>query len=137
MRKSRLLAMLAVTVASLAFISVATAADQQVVKVGKKGEAVFTEPTQIGDVTLKPGHYRFQHRVQGDDHLVSFTQLLMSQGNHVTGTTLGAKDSGEIKCRVEPMDKKASETRVTMSTEGGVHRITRIEIAGENVAHVF
>lgn len=137
MRKSWLLLLVAVMVASLGFINAATAADQQVIKVGKKGEAVFTEPTQIGDVTLKPGHYRFQHRVQGDDHLVSFTELLMSQGNHVTGTTLGAKDSGEIKCRVEPMDKKATQTAVFESTEGGVLRITRIEIKGENVAHVF
>jgi hypothetical protein len=35
------------------------------------------------------------------------------------------------------MNAKASQTAVTMSTEGGTRRITRIEIAGENVAHVF
>ena len=137
MRKSWLFALVAAMVASLFLINVATAADQQVIKIGKKGEAVFSEPTQIGDVTLKPGHYRFQHRVEGNDHLVSFTELRMSQGNHVTGSQLGTKESGEIKCRVEPIDKKASQTAVFLNTEGGVRRITRIEIAGENVAHVF
>lgn len=137
MRKSWLLAIVAAMLASLMFTNVATAADQQVVKIGKKGEAVFNEPTQIGDVTLKPGHYRFQHRVAGNDHMVSFTELIMFQGNHVTGSTIGAKDSGEIKCRVEPMDNKATQTAVFLNTEGGGRRITRIEIKGENVVHVF
>ena len=53
-------------------ITIASAADQQVIKVGKKGDVSFNEPTQVGDVTLPPGHYVFQHRVSGGEHFVKF-----------------------------------------------------------------
>lgn len=137
MRKSWLLVIVALMVASLTFINAATAADQQVTKVGKKGDTLFTEPTQIGDVTLKPGHYRFQHRVEGNDHFVSFTELQMSQANHVTGSQIGTKKSGEINCRVEPLDKKLTKTAIYSDSSSGVKKVTRIEVKGENVAHVF
>jgi hypothetical protein len=110
---------------------------EQVIKVGKKGEIVFSETTQIGDVTLKPGHYLFQHRAAGDEHFVKFTELFMSQDRHAGGATTGAKDAGEIKCNVEPLKEKVNQTAVYSETVGGVKRITRITVAGENVAHVF
>lgn len=46
-------------------VSVASAADEQVIKVGKKGEMMFSQDTQVGDLTLKAGHYQMQHRVDG------------------------------------------------------------------------
>ena len=110
---------------------------EQVIKVGKKGDILFSDTTQIGDVTLKPGHYLFQHRVAGDEHFVKFTELLMSQDRHTGGATTGAKDVGEIKCNVEPLKGKVNQTAVYSETVGGVKRITRITVAGENVAHVF
>lgn len=126
-----------VTVMLLMTVTVAAAADQQVIKVGKKGEVVITEPTQVGDTTLKPGHYRFQHRMEGNDHFVNFTELNMEQGRHATGMQMGAKEAGEIKCRVEPLDKKLTKTAIYSDTSSGVKKVSRIEVAGENVAHVF
>ena len=119
-------------------VSVASAADEQVIKVGKKGEMMFSQDTQVGDLTLKAGHYQMQHRVDGSDHMIHFTELKGVHRNpyYESGAT-GTAHPGEVKCRLEPMNAKASETRVTLSTEGGVRRITRIEIQGENVAHVF
>lgn len=116
-------------------VTVAAAADQQVIKVGKKGEVDFDQPTQVGEITLKTGHYQMQHRVEGSDHMIHFTQLKGMQP-FLSGPT-DMVHAGEVKCHLEPMNAKASETTVTMSTEGGVQRITRIEIKGENVAHVF
>ena len=117
--------------------SAIAAGDQNVIKVGKKGEIVLSDTTQIGDITLKPGHYRFQHRVAADEHFVKFTELFMRQGRHTTGQTIGAKDTGEIKCTVEPLKEKVTRTAVYIDTAAGVSKITRIEVAGENVAHVF
>lgn len=54
----KLAAMTAVLLLNIAF---AFAANEQVVKVGKKGEITFSEPTQVGDTILPPGHYVFQH----------------------------------------------------------------------------
>ena len=138
MQKRWLLLSLAVMLTLLVNVTVAAAADQQVIKVGKKGEMMFDEETRIGDLTLKPGHYQIQHRVDGADHVVHFTELKGKHRNpyYESGAT-GEAHPGEVKCRLEPMNAKASETKVNISTEEGVRRITRIEIAGENVAHVF
>ena len=116
-------------------ITIAAAADQQVVKVGKKGEVVFDQPTQVGDVTLPPGHYVFQHRVSGEDHFVKFVggkEMQHAGSSMQTGPTT----TKEIKCTIEPLNQKVQQTAVTINTEG-THRVTRIEVAGENVAHVF
>ena len=97
----------------------------QQLKIGKKGEVSFSQPTKVGDVLLPAGSYQFIHRVNGDDHFVQFNQ-----------TNPGGRDF-EVKCQIETLSKKASHNGITTIEEGGVRRITRIEIAGENVAHVF
>ena len=139
MRKNSFLMVLAaLTTVVVLNIAVAAAAKDEVIKVGKKGEIMFNEATQVGDLTLKPGHYRIQHRVDGSDHVVSFTQLMGP--HHSASGSMGPMNPnqvGEIKCRVEPMDKRASQTAVTVNTEGGTRRITEIKIAGENVVHLF
>ena len=46
--------------------SAAIAAEHEhAMKVGKTGEVTFDKETKVGDVTLKPGRYKFQHRVEG------------------------------------------------------------------------
>lgn len=44
---------------------------------------------------------------------------------------------GDVKCGLEPLGKKVQNTAVYINSECGIPRIPRIEIAGENVAHVF
>jgi hypothetical protein len=142
MKKNCLLLSIAVIVTGILLLSVtaANAADQQVVKVGKKGDIVFEQPTQVGDTTLPPGHYVFQHRVSGDQHIVKFVgakEMRHGGSSMTTPMHVGPTTTEEIKCRLEPMSAKAKLTAVTFNTEGGASRVTRIEIAGENVAHVF
>jgi hypothetical protein len=139
MQNRCLLLGLAVVVAGLLLVSVtvAAAADQQVIKVGKKGEVMLSEETLVGDLNLKAGHYQMQHRVEGSQHMIHFTELKGMHNPSRPGGPTGEAHPGEVKCRLEPMNAKASQTAVTMTTEGGLRRITRIEIAGENVAHVF
>ncbi len=97
----------------------------QQIKVGKTGEVKFDQETKIGDLVLAPGNYRLVHRAEGEDHFVRFTRV---------------KDNvqlGEVKCRLEPLGKKVSLTAISIRDEGGARRIVRIEVAGENVAHIF
>lgn len=110
---------------------------EQAIKVGKKGEISFSEPTMVGDVTLKPGDYIFQHRIEGEDHLVHFTQVTEKIPYQPTSGGAPKAHPGEVKCKLERLDKKAEITKVYLNSEGGMQRITRIEVAGENVAHVF
>lgn len=110
---------------------------QQTLKTGKKGEIVLNQETKAGDLTLQPGSYLVQHRVEGEDHFVHFTK--MSKGNpYSPGLTYPKSHEGEIKCRIEPLSSKVAETKVILGPgEDGTYRIQRIEIAGENVAHLL
>lgn len=138
MRKKRLLlAIAAVTAIVVLNIAVAAAADQQVVKVGKKGEIMFDQDTQFGGLTLKAGHYQIQHRVEGSDHMIHFTEFKGMHTPSHPNTPSDTANAGETKCRLEPLNAKASRTAVFIDTEGGARRVTKIEIRGENVAHVF
>jgi hypothetical protein len=140
MKKRCLLLSIAVMVTGILLLSVtaASAAEDQVIKVGKKGEIMFGQDTKVGDLTLKAGDYQIQHRVDGSDHMVHFTELKGVHRNpYYQSAPNGTAHPGEVKCRLEPMSTKAKQTAVTVSTEGDVRRITRIEIKGENVAHVF
>ena len=141
MRKNSLFLTLAVMAAVLLFnIAVAFAANKQVVKVGKKGDVTFNEPTKVGDITLPPGHYVFQHRVSGDDHFIKFVgaKEMHHYGSSMTNTMqVGPTTTKEIKCTVEPLNKKVRSTAITIDTGSGASEVKRIEIAGETVAHVF
>jgi hypothetical protein len=132
MKKIRLLF---VFLTLLAAISSAVA-QNQIIKAGKKGQIVLSEETKVADVTLKPGHYQIQHRDSGSDHFVQFIAFkghtTMMSSNPATPS-----EAGEIKCSVEPLAKKAKQTAVYTTNNAGERRITRVEIAGESVAHVF
>lgn len=139
MKNRWMLLSLTLIVAAIVILSVtiAAAADQQVVKVGKKGDIIFTQETMVGDLTLKPGHYQILHRAEGEDHLFHFVELKGHNPYQGWQSYRWESHAGEVKCRIEAMDAKASETKVMVDTEGGTRRVTRIEIRGENVAHLF
>ncbi len=116
--------------------SAGSAAEQeQGLKVGKKGDVTFRQETKVGEMTFKPGRYRFQHRVEGDEHFVHFTEWTKSFPAHSSGTPKA--HPGEARCRLEPLSKKVSRTTVYMASEGDAMRVTKVEVGGENVAHLF
>lgn len=121
----------------LASSAVAQHEHGQVLKVGKKGQMKFDKETRIGDVVLKPGLYTFQHRVDGEDHFVHFTQVTEPSYSSKIGGGAPKAHPGEVKCRLEPLSAKVSRTEVHTAMEGGVVRITKVIVGGENVAHVF
>lgn len=126
-----------VAAATLLFYSGAAIAAQHehALKVGKTGEVTFDKETRVGDMTFKPGRYKFQHRAEGSDHFVHFTEWTKS---HPTGSSGTPKaHPGEVKCRIEPLSKKVSKTTIYTVDEGAFRRLTRVEVGGENVAHHF
>ncbi len=106
-------------------------------KVGKKGDVTFAKETVVGDLTLKPGRYIFEHRVEGEDHFVHFTEVTKGYGYSGTGGGAPKAHPGEVKCKLEPLSKKVEATTLYTEQEDGTQRLTRAEVAGENVAHVF
>lgn len=142
MRKTRIGLLLVAAVVGMLVIngSRALAAEHgHMVKVGKKGEVTLDKETKVGDLTLKPGRYLFQHRVEGEDHFVHFTEVT-KENTYFPTTARGGEPKahpGEVKCKLEPLTKKVEATTLTFDREDGTQRLVRAEIAGENVAHVF
>jgi hypothetical protein len=110
---------------------------ERTLKVGKTGEITLDTETKAGDITLKPGRYRFQHRAEGADHFVHFTEWTKQSPYRPGETGTPKADQGEVKCRLEPMTKKVSQTRLTLQKEEGGYRLVRAEVAGETAAHLF
>lgn len=105
-------------------------------RVGKRGEFTLTRPTEAGEKVLQPGTYVVQHRISGDSHFVRFTELKRvenSRGEERFTYTEPGND--EVRCNLEPAGDTAKETTVTIRTEGGGDRITKVRIKGENVVH--
>ena len=125
--------------AAVAWISTGTptlaAERHEELKVGKTGDVNFSAETKVGDITLKPGRYKLQHRVEGDDHFVHFTEWTKNSSPPTPGVPKA--HPGEVKCKLEPLPNRVSRTTVYYTAEDGALRVTRIKIRGENVAHVF
>jgi hypothetical protein len=117
---------------------------QQPVKVGKRDDITITSVTKVGNITLQPGHYILQHRVSHGKHAVYFVKFIPYGGGrpvkgrpyYPTGSE-GTSQAGDQECKLEPLPTKAKHTHVFFVDDYGAQRITRIEIKGENVAHVF
>lgn len=138
MKTRRLLLSLSVAAAALLFYTgTAAIADEHehAMKVGKTGDITFDKETKVGDMTLSPGRYKFQHRVEGSDHFVHFTEWTKPIRDYESGAPKA--HPGETKCRIEQLNKKVSQTTVFLETEGTTQRVAKVEVAGENVAHLF
>lgn len=112
--------------------SYAQAAKQQII-VGKTGVFTLASATKVGDLTLQPGRYLLQHRQERSGghamHFVGFSPVYHGG--------IEASQRFEQKCKVESLPARAARTRIFLVKANGGERITRIEIKGENVAHVF
>lgn len=108
----------------------------QAVQLGRKAEITLGSDVQVGSLTLKAGRYVLQHRGVRSVHFLHFTEL--EKANPYHRITQGAKaHPGEVRCRLEPLPAKASRTAVYLSSEDGISRVTKVEIAGEYVAHLL
>ena len=133
--KVKNVALLFLAVMWISTLALAGQDNSGILKAGKEGKFTLDEKTQVGDVTLQSGTpYVIQHRVIDGVHYVRFQAAFTGSDEKVQ---LSPTDIGVMKCTVEPLSKKADETRIfTEKRSDGLH-ITRVEVAGENVAHVF
>src|SRR5262245_11575309 len=108
-------------------------------------EIALNHHTRIGGSTLDPGQYHIAHRIDttnGAAHYVFFLKVtpdifMRTKGARDFLGVLAVAHPGEIESRVEPLAAPAAETTLQTVVENGVRRITRVEFAGERVAHVF
>jgi hypothetical protein len=105
--------------------------------IGKKGEVHFNTQVKAGAVVLKPGMYQVQHTVEGSEHVVIFKEVDMQAGYRMGNTPVG-KEVARIKCKVEPVTRKANKTKITLRTNtAGEKEIAEVQVAGEAFKHLM
>ena len=111
-------------------------AGQEVIT-GKKGEVHFTTQVKAGDAVLKPGMYQVQHVTEGGEHVIIFKEMEMPAG-YKHGNTPVSKEVARIKCKVEPVTKAVSNTKVTLRTNAaGEKEVAEVQVAGEAFKHLL
>lgn len=109
---------------------------EQALQGGRKGEITLSTDVKVGDLTLKAGSYAVQHFAEASGHYMQFTELGKARP-HAYGGWREEAARGKVECRLEPLKTKAARTAHLVSPEDGFNRLTRVEIKGENVAHLF
>jgi hypothetical protein len=105
--------------------------------IGKKGEVHFYTQVKAGGVALKPGMYQVQHAEEGGEHVIIFKEMEMPAGYKMGNTPVG-KEVARIKCKVEPVTKKVSNTKITLRTNAaGEKEIAEVQVAGEAFKHLL
>lgn len=102
----------------------ATASTQLLV--GKTARITLSQKVMLGDQILPPGHYKFEHQVQGAEHVVRFVPIAWSDEAHTytIGPPKGAKPV-EAVCKLQPLGSKVRQTEVYMDPENGAYHITK------------
>jgi len=130
--------LLALLILQLGVVGFARASTNQT-KVGKTDDITLSSITKVGNLTLQPGHYILQHKGNLTTHAMHFVSFTPYSGGGKAHTYYGSARTrvGEVECKLEPLDAKIKKTQVFFAEETGVKRISRVEIKGENVAHLF
>lgn len=106
------------------------------IRVGKGATIQVSEPTQIGDLVLKPGTYSVKYKTVGDQHSMEVAMIADAAASPYSYAT-SYKRLGEVKCQIEPVARKNQRTLVYADNTGGVRHVTKLEVGGETVAHLF
>jgi len=101
-------------------------------KIGKNGEVKFDSDIRIGDSLLKKGKYIVQHRIENGDHTFVFLNTKGDKNNSAADRPLTIRSKG-----VFPGDGAGQSGIHGKEEKDHTVRITKIEIAGENLDHAF
>ena len=87
----------------------------------------FENPIRVGDVLLPKGEYKILHTMDGDNHIMVFTQQ-------------GGKNPAEVKvkCTLVPLTAKAPTTQKLYVMDAANERVLReLVFRGDTAKHVF
>src|SRR5579884_4175551 len=117
MRAIKLVAVLSLLVLSFSMLC---AAGLNKFGVADVQQMTFVEPTTVAGVVLPKGDYRSEHTMQGEDHIMVFTQL------HA-GTPATAK----AKCQLVKLAEKAGRTQALYERKGDTRVLQEVTFRGE------
>jgi len=124
MRSLKLIAVM--TLCVLAMVSVLMATQNQF-GVADTRQVTFSEPIYVGNTLVPAGTYEVKHTMQGETHIMVFTQL------HAKNPV-----EAQVKCTLVPLEKKADQTATFYThNEKDQHVLTSLEFKGDTAKHVF
>lgn len=115
----------------------AAAHDVEILKAGKEGRISLDSTVLAGDSTLRPGNYTVQHRAEGGRHFVRFTRIGWRKSPAQKLVRRTAVIEAEVPCHVEALPQIPDATAFYLKTQDGTAHLTRIEVRGETIAHLF
>ena len=90
-------------------------------------KVTFNDPMKIGQVVLPKGEYKVQHVMEGENHIMIFTQQKVAN-----------PAEARVKCQLVKLDNKAERTQLLYTQDAGNARILQeIVFRGDTAKHVF
>lgn len=90
-------------------------------------KVTFNDPMKIGQVVLPKGEYKVQHVMEGENHIMIFTQQKVAN-----------PAEARVKCQLVKLESKAERTQLLYTQDANNARILQeIVFRGETAKHVF
>ena len=90
-------------------------------------QITFDSPMRVGDTLLPSGEYQVLHTMQGDTHVMVFTQLR-------TKNPVEAK----ANCKLVPLQAKADQTAKTYTVNAKNEKVLQtLVFRGDKAEHIF
>jgi hypothetical protein len=90
-------------------------------------KVTFNDPMKIGQVVLPKGEYKVQHVMEGENHIMVFTQQRVAN-----------PAEARIKCELVKLTGKAERTQLLYTQDASNTRILQeIVFKGDTAKHVF
>ena len=124
MRVARLAAVLALLMITFSTLSLAA---RNKFGVADSQRVVFSKAIRVGDSILPKGEYKVEHTMEGENHIMVFTQLNVAK----PATT-------KAKCNLVTLPKKADQTAFLYQTKETQEPILQeLIFKGDTAKHVF
>src|SRR5579864_8728930 len=123
----RLVKTVAVVLVCLLGVAVMLSAGPNKLGVANTQFVNFEEPIHVGNVVLPKGQYRITHTMEGENHIMVFTQQ-------------GVKNPAEAraKCTLVPLPAKAERTETFYTHDAAnQHVLVEMTFKGDTAKHVF
>ena len=115
------------SICALLLGTVVAAQQQNKLGAADKYQVAFSSPTRVGNVLLPKGAYQIVHTMEGDTHIMVFTQE-------------GVKNPVETRaeCSLVPLQEKATQTQTVYGLNANnEHVLLELVFKGETAKHVF
>jgi len=123
MRAMKLVVVMAIVVMGLTAVSLG---EKNKFGISDVQKLTLNKQIRVGEVLLPKGQYKVEHTMQGEEHIMVFTQ--MDKTKPVVA---------KVKCQLVPLPKKADQTQLVYQTSANEYLLQELVFRGDTAKHVF